>query len=201
MNLKKLLAILMMCIFMTSLLGTANAQEEKKDPQCLTMENEKINSLYPDGKIPLVKDKPLTIKFDDGTYITYKLAIEKVNSEEADSSSVAAASIVSVEKDYYYGFGSAMIILYTQATWTGNSVTIQGQPYTNRTGAFVTYNGCSEQIIRATGIKNSYAIAEASGNFSILNTPAGSPITRSYKFQIQLDPILPDHGILVDMMP
>ncbi len=201
MNLKKLLAILMTCIFMTSLLGTANAQEEKKDPQCLTMENEKINSLYPDGKIPLVKDKPLTIKFDDGTYITYKLAIEKVNSEKVDSSAVAAASIVSVEKDYYYGFGSAMIILYTQATWSGSTVTIQGDPYTNKTGAFVTYTGCTEKIIARSGTRNTYAIAEAAGNFSILNTPAGSPITRSYRFQIQLDPFQPDHGILVDMMP
>ena len=187
---------------MTSLLGTANAQEEKKDPECLTMENEKINSLYPDGKIPLVKDKPLTIKFDDGTYITYKLAIEKVNTEEVDTPTVAATtSIVSVEKDYYYGFGSAMIILYTEATWSGRTVTIQGDPYTNRTGAFVTYNGCTEKIIARSGTTNTYAIAEAAGNFSILNTPAGSPITRSYRFQIQLDPFQPDHGILVDKMP
>lgn len=179
-----------------SSIAAAEPIEKNIIPDCFneTLEKAKIEEMFPEGMIELTLGKTKKITFDDGSYVTYTLIEEPIIYNNKNSQNVSLASTTktrSVKKQYFFGLADVQIFLRANITWgvpTSRSVTIN-RAWESHWASFgrLQTDGKAD-IIRKVGTQNTYAVAETSGSFSLYLPKVGDYHSRSYRFQMLVDP-------------
>lgn len=149
------------------------------------------NNTKKDVVTPLTLGQPLELEFDDGSKIVYELKVDGADSKVSTLNlleSRATSRRYEVVKTYYAGgIGIAQLKLTAEASHSGRYVTIN-RAYQDYASGLANVSMNPVKILVKTAYNSNCAIAEASGTMGGYIPKLGNIASRSYRFQIWVDP-------------
>lgn len=150
------------------------------------------------GRMRIQPNKPIVVKFDDGSSVKYELEerttpnAPKASVKNGVSSADYQASAVryktyTVKKTYFYGVANFQVKLYTDVKHSGRYVYVQ-RKYDGFNGTYAKWWGNKTRTLDSTGYNSDYATTEAYGYYSLDAPGAGNYFNGSYRIRADIDP-------------
>lgn len=149
------------------------------------------NQLSEGVTFSLEKDKPVQVEFPDGQIETFTFKVEDVKNENG-SRATSKTKRMAVER----GYGTANLELSAYATYSGRSVSIDGDAYLDFWGLNTSVDEKETKVIKRTGSGNNYAKAGTTGTVSTTEPATGVFFTKKFNFEMWLDPANSDTAII-----
>ena len=136
------------------------------------------NQLSEGVTFSLEKDKPVQVEFPDGQIETFTFKVEDVKNENGSRATSKTKRMAAY------------------ATYSGRSVSIDGDAYLDFWGLNTSVDEKETKVIKRTGSGNNYAKAGTTGTVSTTEPATGVFFTKKFNFEMWLDPANSDTAII-----